>query len=322
MHFFIDSQIDITIIKYFSANSLSDIKMFLAENQMHFDNDFDVVNEFHKTPENNKQIRLKDFLFSFKDKWPERYNVLIREMTKRLYQSDFKGDKEAIIPLFKERGLNFDRNGNLFYSGTHEEYNSQNLIKPIERNPSIDKNVVIYNNLLLKIESYSNLDDILRIYVTESCKVASMGHMISAMVTLGAASERLFKLFVDAFIEFKTVHNAKPKEIENFKSYTKGICTAEKMKNLKNKLLSDKLFEQIIMTKYLSNKNSCSDMQTEINSIFAVFNIIRIGRNDAAHPTGAILTPDDFSANCAIFNIQLDNILNIINLIYECVEWQ
>lgn len=315
MHYFIDSKIDITIIRYFSAYSEGVIEMFLEENQMFFGDEYNLVKEYYKGS-GSKLIKLKELLFSFKDKSIEKYDIILKEMTISIYKSDFFGDKKEVLKLFKERGLDFDKCGNLIYSDTSGEFKGKDIIAiSLKRYESVDRNLAIYQNLLDKIKGYSNLDDVLSTYVKESCVVASMGQMLSAMTTLGAASERLFKLFVDSYIEFKDTIGAAQAEKNKLQSYTKGISTAEKMKDLKNKVLSDTVLEENILKEYLSKKKSQTDKSTEIENIFTVFNIIRIGRNEAAHPTGEVLTPEQFSAKCSMFYDQFDNILNIINLI-------
>lgn len=322
MHYFIDSKVDVTIITYFSSYSESVIEIFLEENQMFFSDDFNLVKEYYKGSGSNKLIRLKDLLFKFKETSPEKYDIMLKEMVISLYGTDFwdRERKKEIMRLFKDRGLNFDKEGNLIYSDTNNEFKGKEIIAiSLKRYESVDRNLAIYQNLLDKIKDYRDLDDVLSTYVKESCSVATMGQMLSAMTTLGAASERLFKLFVDSYVEFKEANGAAQAEKDKLLSYTKGISTAEKMKDLKNKVLSDAVFEENILKEYLSKKKSQSDKNTEIENIFAVFNIIRVGRNEAAHPTGEVLTPEQFSAKCSMFYDQLDNILNIIDLIGDYV---
>lgn len=137
---------------------------------------------------------------------------------------------------------------------------------------------------LLKMKIPS-IDDITLSYIGEAVGAYNRRYLLSATITMGAASENLMLLLIEAYTNWiaDTVRKTNfQKKIEN-----KFIST--QYKEFKKEFIND--------LKSLP-KEFQADWETYLDGIF---NFIRLNRNDAGHPTGKQFDAKIIYANLQIF---------------------
>jgi hypothetical protein len=132
----------------------------------------------------------------------------------------------------------------------------------------------------------SNIDDIIIIYMTEALQTLRRNNLLSAAVMTGVASERAFELLLDAIAKSVT-----------------GPGQTEKFEKLKNDTRTKRRFDEVkrvIMQKIPEKKRNEIDENLE-SDLDGNFNLIRITRNDAGHPTGKIPRREQVFVNLQLF---------------------
>ena len=115
-----------------------------------------------------------------------------------------------------------------------------------------------------------NLDPLIEMYLSESLQAYLKGLMFSSAVMLGVASEKAFLILLESFTNALT---STPKK-QKFQKLQTSIGTKKKFDQLKKEILA--------IRRTLPPKLS-EDLESQFDGIF---NLIRVTRNDAGHPTG------------------------------------
>ena len=142
-----------------------------------------------------------------------------------------------------------------------------------------------------------NLDPIIEMYVTESLQAYLKGLMFSSAVALGVASEQAFLLLLNAF----TNALVDPPTKTSFERLQDTFRTKHKFDQLKNRLM---------MIRGTLPRELSEDLESQVDGIF---NLIRITRNDAGHPTGRKIKRDDAFVNLRLFIIYCKRIYGLID---------
>jgi len=142
-----------------------------------------------------------------------------------------------------------------------------------------------------------NLDPTIEDYVFESLHAYQSGLMLSCAVMLGGASEQTFLIFMQTFTDAMTNLTEK----NRFQKLQECINTKQKFDQTKTKLMNIRT----TLPKDLSN---------ELESKFdGIFNLIRLARNDAGHPSGHKIERDMAYANLLSFRIYCKKMYELID---------
>ena len=142
-----------------------------------------------------------------------------------------------------------------------------------------------------------NLDPIIEMYVTESLQAYLKGLVFSSAVALGVASEQAFLLLLDTF----TNAIKDPQTKSSFEKLQDTFRTKHKFDQLKNKLMS---------IRGTLPKELSEDLESQFDG---TFNMIRVTRNDAGHPTGRKIERDVAFVNLRLFIIYCKKIYGLID---------
>ena len=141
------------------------------------------------------------------------------------------------------------------------------------------------------------LDPLIEIYVTESLQAYLRGLMFSSAVTLGVASEKTFLLLLEELTNAIT----DPKRKLQFTNLQYSYRTKIKFDIVKQEIL------------HIRN-----NLPRDINDVLethldGIFNLIRVTRNDAGHPTGKGIKRDVSFVNLRLFVPYCKTVYNLIN---------
>lgn len=141
------------------------------------------------------------------------------------------------------------------------------------------------------------IDPLVELYLSESLQAYLKGLMFSSAVTLGVASEKAFLLLFDSFTQALT-NTAKQKKFQRLQN---SIRTKEKFDGLKKEIIAIR-------------KNLPSDLSKDLESQFdGIFNLIRITRNDAGHPSGRIIKRGVAYTNLQLFQMYCKRVYGLID---------
>ena len=130
----------------------------------------------------------------------------------------------------------------------------------------------------------SNLDPMIVMYVTESLQSFLRGLMFSSAVMLGVASERAMILLLETLTDAVIDPTKKKQLLRLQESYR----IKKKFDRVKSELMA------------IKNKLPRKTYVLESN-LDGVFNLIRMTRNDAGHPSGKIIERDYAFVNLRLF---------------------
>lgn len=130
-----------------------------------------------------------------------------------------------------------------------------------------------------------NIDPIIEMYVTESLQAYLKGLMFSSAVALGVASEKAFLILLDTF----TNALSDPTMKSTFQRLQDTFRTKYKFDQLRTKLMS---------IRGTLPRELSEDLESQFDGIF---NLIRVTRNDAGHPTGQKIERDTAFVNLRLF---------------------
>ncbi len=142
------------------------------------------------------------------------------------------------------------------------------------------------------------LDEVTLSYLGESITTYNKNCLLSATITLGAASEQVILELIETFakaVKDSTQKNKFKKQIENKFIFTKYKIFQDKFETIRNKLPSE-LIKNIDI--YLGG----------------IFNFIRLNRNQTGHPTGLKINKKIICSNLQIF-------AEYSKKIYSLIEW-
>ncbi|AIF84159.1 hypothetical protein NTE_02104 [Candidatus Nitrososphaera evergladensis SR1] len=129
------------------------------------------------------------------------------------------------------------------------------------------------------------IDETIMIYITEALQTLRRNNLFSAAVMTGVASERAFELLLDA-VSNAVTGNGQPEKFEKLKNDTRTKYKFDEVK-------------KVVMQLPVQRRNEI-DENLESN-LDGVFNLIRITRNDAGHPTGKKVRREDVLVNLSVF---------------------
>ncbi len=142
-----------------------------------------------------------------------------------------------------------------------------------------------------------SLDDVSITYIRESISTYSREHLLSATITLGVASENIVLNLIDTFadaIQDPQKQTSLKKSIEDKSIYARYKIFMTELKKYSNQISKD-------LTK---------DLESQLD---AVFNFIRITRNQAGHPTGQTPSKKVVGSNLQIFAEYSKRVFDLIN---------
>ena len=140
-----------------------------------------------------------------------------------------------------------------------------------------------------------SLDPIAEIYIAEALHAYRMGLMLSSTVMLGAASEKAFNILFDTYVSAIQDGNRK-----------------SRLQGVQDRFIKPK-FEAFRKDFELVKKTLPKDLSENVElQLDAVFNLIRITRNDAGHPTGGKIDRGLAYSNLRIFVPYLKRIYDLI----------
>jgi hypothetical protein len=143
-----------------------------------------------------------------------------------------------------------------------------------------------------------NLDPVIETYIVESLQTFIRGNYLASAVMLGVASEKGILLLIEAYIN--AIDDASRKE-KMQKEMDESFSILSKFKVL------DREFNLI---KKDLRANVADDIDIQVNSIF---NLIRITRNDAGHPTEAKIDRRRAYSNLQVFAEYCKRIYDLID---------
>lgn len=115
-----------------------------------------------------------------------------------------------------------------------------------------------------------NLDPLIEMYLSESLQAYLKGLMFSSAVTLGVASEKAFLMLLEAFANALT-----------------NTPRRKRFQSLQNSMRTKKKFDQLKKEIMTIRRTLPPELSDNLESQFdGIFNLIRVTRNDAGHPTG------------------------------------
>lgn len=145
-------------------------------------------------------------------------------------------------------------------------------------------------------KSVPNVDPIIKVYLEESLITFSNNAILSSTITLGCASERAIILLCDSISQWIKNPNEKEK-------FDKGTANA----------VIKKKFDAARTAINQSRGELSSELMDGLDTMFTgVFEIIRMHRNDAGHPTGKIISREQAFANLQLFIPYLQKIYSLI----------
>lgn len=152
-----------------------------------------------------------------------------------------------------------------------------------------------------------NIDDITVNYLRESVEAFTHELLLSATVTLGAASERAILELVDSYCNFKnnpslTQRFEKASSIKAKYEFLKAQFKAENLREVLHEMLSSK---GIVITDL---DRHFIEFETIVDNLFHIY---RINRNDAGHPIGVEMDKDSLRCNIAAFRRYAETIFAV-----------
>ena len=142
-----------------------------------------------------------------------------------------------------------------------------------------------------------NIDPIIEMYVTESLQAYLKGLMFSSAIALGVASEKAFLLLLETFTNAILDSTTK----RRFQRLQDTFRTKHKFDQLRAKLMS---------IRHTLPRELSEDLESQFDGIF---NLIRVTRNDAGHPTGRKIERDDAFVNLRLFIVYCKKIYGLID---------
>lgn len=186
-------------------------------------------------------------------------------------------------------------------------------IKPIQTEilSYDDTNIVVEKNSVFTsfmefLIANEYIDKIHRDYLFEACECGARNNLLSASVMLGASAELLLIQLSESYGNYIK----KEREEQEYQAYTRKVLNAKSA--------------SIRLNQFLSRAQSNADFFKEygfenIEINFSFFDVIRTIRNDSGHPTGKMVTKDEFRTLLANYQHFLPKVLDMIdtlNLFY------
>lgn len=158
-----------------------------------------------------------------------------------------------------------------------------------------------------------NIDAIAVMYYEESVKAYKADLLLAATVTLGASAERSILLLIDGFNKFTKDTNIE-KKFDDAKSIKTKYDLLKQFYNDKKVGKQLKSLQSSRKTKVNNLDSILIDFETTLDNMF---NIYRINRNDAGHPTGKAMEKDVVRANLAMFKRFAQTVYGMIDALEQ-----
>ena len=201
-------------------------------------------------------------------------------------QSIYKNDSEYYFKGFTKCGIK---------PVYLEEYNVPGKVYLLQKDS-------IYANAIKNITSIPDVDPLENDYIIEACECGSQHNLLSATVMLGCAAELLLSKLADAYGAWFQKNKSQP-EWEN---YDKKVIKA----SMAHKRLDE------FMKRATVDKQLFMDLGVEDISLTCAFlDVIRQCRNDSGHPTGNLITEEQFKMYLSLYQAHLPKIINAIKLL-------
>ena len=146
-------------------------------------------------------------------------------------------------------------------------------------------------------EQIPDLDNVTEAYLSEGVTTYNRNCLLSSTICLGVASEQVILNLTDALVEAI----GDPQEKADFKRRIEGRFIYGKHKALREKI-EDKKTQ--LPAKITENLDVYLD---------AIFNFIRLNRNEAGHPTGATVSKKTVCANLQVFSDYAERVYALIS---------
>ena len=149
------------------------------------------------------------------------------------------------------------------------------------------------------LEDIPNIDRVVVNYLEESLKTFRIGCYLSSTISLGCASEKVFLLLIESFKGSMSNEDSKAK-------FTKAI-EGKTIKRQYDEFM--KYYSSTFKQKLNGDLKEGFD-----TTVLGVFEMIRMNRNDAGHPTGKEIERDVLYANLIVFK-------TYIKKVYQLISW-
>lgn len=160
----------------------------------------------------------------------------------------------------------------------------------------------VFSNFIKFIITSNEIDPLQKQYLFEACECGDKNNLLSATVMLGASAEMLLLDFCKAYHEYLIFNE------------DKDVYDSFERKVIKARCAHDRLIEFLKRAK--SNAPYFKQLGFEdIDLNFSFLDIIRQTRNDSGHPTGNILTLEQFKILLSSYQHYLPKIISAIKTI-------
>lgn len=157
-----------------------------------------------------------------------------------------------------------------------------------------------YANFIKFLINNSNVDGLQKKYLFEACECGDKNNLLSATVMLGASAEILLLDLCKAYKNYLD------------KQGDSTVSDAFERKVVKAKCAHDRLME--FLKRANSNASLFQSLGFEdINLNFSFFDIIRQTRNDSGHPTGNVITNEQFKMMLSNYQHFLPKVIEAID---------
>ncbi len=157
-----------------------------------------------------------------------------------------------------------------------------------------------YANFIKFLINNSNIDGLQKKYLFEACECGDKNNLLSATVMLGASAEILLLDLCKAYKNYLD------------KQGDSTVSDAFERKVVKAKCAHDRLME--FLKRANSNASLFQSLGFEdINLNFSFFDIIRQTRNDSGHPTGNVITNEQFKMMLSNYQHFLPKVIEAID---------
>lgn len=165
-------------------------------------------------------------------------------------------------------------------------------------------------------KTISNIDPIALRYFEESLWAIKKRLFLSAIVTMGCASERSILLLVEAVLDYYDDASLRS-------SFDKSDKIKPKFELLK-KTIKDRSLKKDLLSMFSSDVEKCRDVKYLFidfdNILDQMFQIYRTNRNDAGHPSGIIFDMDITRAEAAMFRKYCKIIYGLVSYIETAIS--
>ncbi len=145
-----------------------------------------------------------------------------------------------------------------------------------------------------------DLDDTILFYLAESLQAFNYDLLTSAIITLGCASEKAFLILEEKYIQY--LNRSNPSQAQKYERDVKGRVLKRKYDEFKKRFHDIK-----------HSYEHANGTDERLDFIDTIFNVIRLNRNDAGHPSGKLVDRAVVYSNLSIFHTYCEAVYKLIN---------